>query len=241
MKIKALFFSILLLLAACGGKDLTPSESAQADYEKGKRLLDNGDYVNANLFLENFSAEHPYSKYAIPAELLRLFATYKGKEYILCETLAGRFVDLHPRHPDVAYAKYILAMSHYKQVADQDRDQTQTKLAIAALKRVIKEHPGSDYARDSSSRLQNLYNKLSSHELTVGKFYFDKERYVAAANRFKVVLDKFQTTPAIEEALYYLAASYAKLGIKTTAREMAILLQHNFPKSEWSDKAEEFL
>jgi len=241
MKITVLCFSLLLLLTSCGGKDLTPSESAQADYDKGKRLLDNGDYTNANLFLENFSAEHPYSKYAIPAELLRLFAAYKGKDYILSETLAGRFVERHPRHPDVAYAKYILAMSHYKQIADQDRDQTQTKLAIAALKRVIKEHPGSNYARDASSRLQNLYNKLSSHELIVGKYYFEKERYVAAANRFKVVLDKFQTTPAIEEALYYLAASYAKLGIKITAREMAILLQHNFPKSEWSEKAEEFL
>jgi outer membrane protein assembly factor BamD len=241
MKNIALCFTILFLLASCGGKDLTPSESAQADYEKGKSLIDRGDYTNANLFLENFSAEHPYSKYTIPAELLRLFAAYKGKEYILSETLAGRFADMHPRHPDVAYAKYILAMSHFKQVGDQDRDQTQTKLTIEALKRVIKEHPGSNYAKDSAARLQNLNNKLSSHELIVGKYYFDKERYVAAANRFKVVLDNYQTTPAIEEALYYLAASYAKLGIMTTAREMAILLRHNFPKSDWSDKAKEFL
>lgn len=233
--------TLLLLLASCGGKDLTPSESAKADYEKGKDLIDRGDYTNANIFLEHFSAEHPYSKYAIPAELLRLFAAYKGKEYILSETLAGRFVELHPRHPDIAYAKYILAMSHYQQVADQDRDQTQTKLSIKALKRVIKEHPGTNYAKDSAARLQNLYNKLGSHELTVGKYYFDKERYVAAANRFQVILDKYQTTPAIEEALYYLAASFARLGITSSAREIAILLRHNFPKSEWSSKAEAFL
>ena len=241
MKHIVLLLTLLALLTGCSGKDLSPSESAKADYEKGRSMIEKGDYTNAHIFLEKFSGEHPYSKYATPAELLRLFAAYKGKEYILSETLSERFVEQHPRHPDVAYAKYLLAMSHYKQVASEDRDQTQTRLSIDAFKRVIKEHPGSNYAKDSANRLQNLYNKLSAHELTVGKYYYDKERYVAAANRFKVVLDRYQTTPSIEEALYYLAAAYDKLGIKTTAREMAILLRHNYPKSEWSDKAEDFL
>jgi len=232
---------VVLLLASCGGKELTPSESAQADYERGKRLIDNGDYANANVFLENFSAEHPYSKYATSAELLRLFSAYKGDELILSETLSKRFIELHPNHPEVAYARYILAMSHYKQVSNEYRDQTSTKLAIEGFKDLIKKHPGSDYAKDGASRLQRLYNKLAAHELSVGKFYFDKELYVAAANRFKVVLDEYQTTPSIEEALYYMAASYAKLGVTQSAREITILLRHNYPKSEWSAKASEFL
>ncbi len=232
---------VVLLLASCGGKELTPSESAQADYEKGKRLISNGDYINANLFLENFSAKHPYSKYAIQAELLRMFAAYKSDEYILSETLSQRFIERHPRHPDIAYARYILAMSHYKQVSNEHRDQTATRLAIKGFKTLIKENPGSDYAKDGAAKLQALYNKLSAHELSVGKFYFNKELYVAAAGRFQVILNEYQTTPAIEEALYYLAASYAKLGIAQSAREVAILLRHNYPKSEWSDKAADFL
>lgn len=237
MKKFILCFTILFLLAGCFGKELPPTESAKIDYEKAKHYLDNGDYGKANLFLENFAAQHPYSQYAVQAELLRAFAAYKNSEYILSGTLSDQFVKRHPRHPDVAYAKYLLAMTHYRQVSSEDRDQSATELTIDAFKKLISQYPESDYAKDAAPRLQSLYNKISSHELTVGKYYFDKERYVAAANRFQVVLDKYQTTPAIEEALYYLAASYSKLGITESAREIAILLQHNYPKSEWSSKA----
>ncbi|MDT8375880.1 MAG: outer membrane protein assembly factor BamD [Mariprofundaceae bacterium] len=238
---KVLLLSLSLLLASCAGKELAPSESARLDYEKAKAMLDNGDYSKASLFLENFSAQHPYSQYAVQAELLRAFAAYKSPEYTLAETLSEQFIKRHPRHPDVAYAKYLLAMSHYRQITNIEHDQTHTSLAIEAFKRLLKEDPKSSYARDGSARLQSLYNMLASHELTVGKFYFDKERYVAALNRFQGIVKKHQTTPAIEEALYYLAASYAKLGIDTGAKDTAILLRHNYPKSEWSSKAAEFL
>lgn len=241
MKNIVLCFTLLILFSACAEKELDPAESAKIDYEKAKALLDDGDYSGANRLLENFSTNHPYSQYAVQAELVRVFAAYKNGEYILSETLSKQFVERHPRHPDIAYARYLLGMSHYKQISNEDRDQTQTSLAIDAFKHVIKEYPRSDYAKDASLRLQHLYNKLSAHELAVGRYYFDKERYVAAANRFQVILDKYQTTPAIEEALYYLAASFARLGITSSAREMAILLRHNFPKSEWSSKAEAFL
>lgn len=238
---KALLLSLALLLASCAGTELLPSESAKQDYEKAKRMLDDGYYAKANLFLEKFSAHHPYSQYTIQAELLRAFAAYKAPEYILAETLSEQFIKRHPRHPDVAYAKYLLAMSHFRQITNIEHDQTQTRLAIESFKQLLKEHPRSSYAKDGAARLQSLYNMLASHELTVGKYYFDKERYVAALNRFQGIVKKHQTTPAIEEALYYLAASYAKLGISAGARDSAILLRHNYPKSEWSSKAAEFL
>ncbi|MES0370904.1 MAG: outer membrane protein assembly factor BamD [Mariprofundaceae bacterium] len=241
MKKFILCITVLFLLAGCFGKELPPAESAKIDYEKAKQYLDNGEYGKANLFLESFGAQHPYSQYAIQAELLRVFAAYKNDEYILSETLSEQFVKRHPRHPDVAYAKYLLAMTYFKQVSSEDRDQSTTQLTINAFKTLISQHPKSAYAKDAAPRLQSLFNKISSHELTVGKYYFNKERYVAAANRFQVVLDKYQTTPAIEEALYYLAASYSKLGITESARETVILLQHNYPKSDWSSKAADLL
>ncbi len=238
---KLLLLTLTLLLAACSGKELPPAESAKIDYDKAKELLDDGSYDRANLFLENFSANHPYSQYAVQAELLRAFAAYKAGEYVLGETLSEQFIKRHPRHPDVAYAKYLLAMSHFKQITNVEHDQSHTRLAIEAFKRLLKEDPDSSYAKDGASRLQKLYNMLASHELTVGKFYFSKERYVAALNRFQLIVKKHQTTPSIEEALYYLAASYAKLGISASARDTAILLRHNYPKSEWSSKAADFL
>lgn len=152
----AICILILASLAACAGKELTPSESAKLDYEKARHLIDEGDFDGANRFLEKFSAKHPYSSYAVQAELLRTYAAYKNHEYILSETLAKQFAERHPRHPDIAYARYILAMSYFKQVGDQDRDQTSTKLAIDAFEVVIKEYPKSDYATDSAARLQGL-------------------------------------------------------------------------------------
>lgn len=233
--------ALLLVLPACQKKEVSQSESAKIDYEKARHLIDTGDFDAANRFLQDFSTHHPYSGYAVQAELLRTYAAYKNHEFVLSETLSKQFVDRHPRHPDVDYAKYMLAMSYFKQVAQDDRDQTSTKLAIEAFKRLLHDHPKSDYAREASERLQGLFNKLANHELSVGKYYFDHERYVAAANRFKIVLDKYQTTPAIEEALYYLAASYVNLGIHNSAREIAILLRHNYPSGEWSRKAAKFL
>lgn len=211
--------------------------TAEGDYQHAKHLLDKGDYSQATLFLQDFGTKHPYSKYAVQAELIRTFAAYKDREYILAETLAGEFIRRHPRHPDVDYAQYMLAMSQYKQMLKPERDQTETHAAVKSFKKLLKDYPKSVYAKDGARHLQVLYNHLGKHELDVGKFYFGRGRYVAAANRFQAVMDKYQTTPSIEEALYYLAASYAALGIKDEMRDTVKLLQYNYPKSEWSHKA----
>ncbi|MDQ7010218.1 MAG: outer membrane protein assembly factor BamD [Mariprofundaceae bacterium] len=232
---------LLALLSACVSSDIESRGSAELDYELAKKKLADGLYSEVNIFLADFSAKHPYSHYAIQAELLRAFAAYKGEEYILAETLCEQFIKRHPRHPDVAYAKYLLGMAHYKQVVPPERDPGQTMAAIKSFRELIKDHPDSPYARDGASRLQKLYNNLAEHEVTVGKYYFDRGDYVAAANRFQVVIERYQTTPSIEEALYYLAASYAKLGIMNSARDTAILLRHNYPGGSWSEKAARFL
>ncbi len=230
------------LAAGCAKKaELDPNATAKAEYEAAKRKVEHGDYALAAVDLEKFPSRHPYSKYAVKAELLRIFAAYKDEEFVLSETLAERFIQRHPRHPNVDYAKYMLAMSHYHERSGSEHDQTQTRAAIEAFKRLIADHPGSEYARDGAQRLQRLYNELAAHELNVGRFYFDRERYVAAANRFQTIVEKYQTTPAIEEALYRLAESQFRLGLKDDARISAKLLLHNYPRSEWSAKARRFL
>lgn len=230
---------VLLLSAGCASDKIGKGDAA--DYQLAKHKLDVGQYQEAALFLQDYGTKYPYSKYTIQAELLRIFAAYKSKQYVLSETLSKEFIDRHPRHPNIDYAKYMLGMSLYRESLPAGNDQTQTMKAIEAFKRLLKEHPESNYARDGERHLQLLYNRLAGHELHVGKYYFDKGRYVAAANRFQVILNKYQTTPAIEEGLYYLAASFAKLGIKDSARQTVMLLQHNYPNSEWTRKAKPFL
>jgi len=238
-KIVSLAF-IALFITACAS-DEAAKTAAQTDYDAAKRNLDKGHYGEVALKLQDFSTKYPYSKYATQAELLRLFAAYKHSEYILSEVLSKDFVERHPRHPNVDYAKYMLAMSHYRQSSPAEKDQEQTLEAIKGFKRLLKEHSKSGYAKDGANRLQRLYNRLAGHELDVGKFYFDKGRYVAAANRFQVILEKYQTTVAIEEGLYWLAASFDKLGISENARQTAMILKHNYPNSDWSRKAARFL
>jgi len=231
---------IALLAAGCASEPLGKTE-AETDYLLAKAEIDKGRYGVATQKLESYGTKHPYSKYTGQAEILRIFSSYKGGEYILTEVLSKEFVDRHPRHPNVDYAKYMLAMSHYKQSNPAEKDQEQTNLAVETFKRLLRDHPDSEYAKDGERRLQLLYNRLAGHELNVGKYYFNHDRFVAAANRFQMIVEKYQTTPSIEEGLYYLAASFDKMGIKDNARQTAILLKHNYPDSEWSRKAEPFL
>jgi len=232
---------ILLLCTACAKAPLTPHQSAKADYEKAKRMVDDGGYDEADLFLERFIIKYPYSDYASNAEILRIYGTYKGGRLELTQTLAKRFKKRHPRHPDLAYVQYMLAMAYYKQRARSDREQAPTLKAMAAFESLIKGFPDSSYAKEALPRLQTLKNTLAEHEVAVGRFYFQQRRYVGAANRFQVVLNEYQRSPAIEEALYYLAASYAALNMASNAREIALLLRHNYPKGDWFNKAEDFL
>ncbi len=235
--------TILILLAVLLGgcaKDQY-KDTTQNEYDKIKKSIDKGQYNVADFSLQKFISKHPYSHHAIQAELLRIFAAYKADELILAETLSTRFIDHHPRHPNIDYAKYMLAMSYFRQRGDAEHDPTQNQDAIDAFNRLISEHPDSSYAKDGRSYLQMLYNTLAAHELQVGKYYYDKDLFLAAANRFQEIVEHYQTTPAIEEALYYLASSYAEMGMNTDAKQSAMLLQHNYPKSSWSQKAARFL
>ncbi len=238
---KLMVMFLLLFLVACAKQPIDLHRSAQADYEKAKSLVDEGAYDEADVLLERFITKYPYSEHASSAELLRIYATYKAERLELTEVLAERFKKRHPRHPDLAYAQYMLAMAWYKQRARQEREQAPTLRAKKEFEILIRDFPDSPYAEEVKPRLQQLNNLLAGHELMVGKFYFEHRRFVAAVNRFRQVLVRFQNSPAIEEALYYLAASYSELKMKEQAREVALLLRHNYPHGSWSKQAKVWL
>ncbi len=240
-KLILLFLTALIIVGCSKHDDHLYKSGAQKEYEEAKHLMAKGSYGLVAMNLEKFSANYPYSKYATQAELLRIFAAYKDAEFVLSETLSKKFVERHPTHANVDYAQYMLAMSYYKERSPAEKDPTMNRLAIEAYKKLLKDHPDSAYAKDGQSRLQSLYNTLAKHELTIGKFYYDRDRFVAAANRFQEVVRLYQTTPSIEESLYYLAASYANMDMGKDARQIATLLRYNYPNSSWSTKAKRYL
>ncbi len=235
------YFYLLLLsivfLSGCAKTHERMSNSPKDDYQYAQSLIDTNNYARATVFLGKFSGKHPYSEYASKAEMLRLYAAYKDEEYILSETLAVRFLKKHPRHPNLAYVQYMLVKSYIHESGDSERDQTATHHAIDALKLLLKRYPTSSYAGESRQSLQKMYNKLAQHELYIGKYYYNHERYVAAVRRFQVVMADYQTSPVIEEALYYLSASYKYLKLNQNAREITAILKHNYPQGAWSEKA----
>jgi len=243
MKLFSIVFICLMVIQMAGcatNKNKTSQNNARREYEASKSEINTGHYAQATVDLEHFSSKYPYSQYTIPAELLRIFSAYKDDEFVLSEVLSKRFIDLHPGDVNIDYAEYMLAMSQYRQRTSFAKDTTENKAAIKSFKMLLKDHPNSPYAKQGRVRLQSLYNSLAKHELSIGKYYFDRDRLVAAANRFQEVVRHYQTTASIEEALYYLAASYAKMNMPRYARQTAQLLRYNFPNNSWSSKAEQF-
>jgi len=236
-----LFTLLLLLLAGCASSKPGLSEQAEIDYNKAKEMVADHRFDQASVFLEKFDAKHPYSKFVADAALLRLYASYMDRQPVLSEVLAQRFLDKHPAHPDRDYALYMLAMSHYEERSVPERDPTHTMLAIATFQRLIKQFPKSHYAEDGRNRLKKLNNELAGHELTVAHYYFDHHRLVAAANRLQVIVQKYQTSPQIEEALYMLVASYHGLQLNRDAKQVNALLARNYPDSDWSARAKDLL
>ncbi|MDX8409353.1 MAG: outer membrane protein assembly factor BamD [Mariprofundales bacterium] len=224
----------LLLLGGCASDKATLSEQAELDYNKGTEMVEARRFGQAAVFLEKFSSKHPYSKYAASAELLRVYAAYMDSESVLSEVLAERFLDKHPAHPNRDYAMYMLAMSHYKERATPERDPTHIIKSVETFRRLIKAYPQSAYAADGQARIQQLSNELAGHELAVARYYFDHDRLVAAANRLQGIVEHYQTSPQIEEALYLLASCYHTMHLEADAQQVAQLLATNYPDSSWS-------
>lgn len=232
-----LFASLLSvsLLAACGGTDKKPYvEQEVADlYSSAMRALENGAYAEAAREFEEVERQHPYSIWATKAQLMAAYAHYERNKYGEAILGLNRFVQLHPGNPDVAYAYYLKALSYYEQIADVKRDQQITAKATKALAEVVRRFPKSKYARDAKLKLDLTNDHLAGKEMAIGRYYLTKKHYLAAINRFRIVVDKYQTTTHTPEALHRLVEAYTALGLVDEAKKSASILGHNFPGSEW--------
>lgn len=224
-----------MLLAACAEDDADSYRARTVErlYNLGVDALQREDYKNAVLSFDEVERQHPYSVWATKAQLMSAFASYKRDDYD--EAIVGleRYIELHPGNPDVAYAYYLKGVSYYEQISDVGRDQKMTELALDALRDVVRRYPSTKYGRDASAKLDLVNNHLAGKEMAVGRYYQERREFLAAINRFRSVLQNYQTTTHVPEALLRLTESYLSLGITDEAQMAAAVLGHNFPGSRW--------
>jgi outer membrane protein assembly factor BamD len=226
----------VLLLAGCAGKkkdDIVPEKPVDVLYNHAQDLMQQENYRDAAKAFEEVDREHPYSEWATRAEMMTAYAYYMSNQYDDAITAAKRYIELHPGNKDVPYAYYIVGICYYEQISDIGRDQELTHKAMDAFNELVRRFPDSDYARDAKLKLDLATDHLAGKEMEIGRYYENRKDWVAAINRFRNVVEHYQTTTHVPEALERLVECYLALGQPEEAQSAAAVLGYNFPGSDW--------
>ncbi|MGH1422897.1 MAG: outer membrane protein assembly factor BamD [Hyphomonas sp.] len=202
-------------------------------YNQAAAELDSRDYQTAILLFNEVERQHPYSEWARRSMVMTSFANYSARNYDEAIASSQRYLALHPGGSEADYAYYLIAASYFEQIVDVGRDQKTTELARNALLDVSRRFPDSQYARDASVKIDMVNDQLAGKEMEVGRWYLRHNQTLAAVNRFKTVVDDYDTTSHAPEALHRMVESYLTLGLTGEATKSAAVLGHNYPQSDW--------
>lgn len=237
-KIYGLLGLILLVTACASDKDVQSDLSAEDLYNDAFEYLEKTRYQKAAEVFEQLEIEHPYSQWAVKAKLMGAYAYYKDEKYDDAILALDRFIKYHPGNKDAAYAYYLKGMCYYDQISSADRDQADTAKAQETFSRLIMLYPNSKYAEDARRKLNLTEDYQAGQEMIIGRYYLNNRNYLSALNRFNQVLENYQTTVQIEEALYREVEIYAILGMNKYADGYYKILKMNYPDGVWTAKAE---
>jgi outer membrane protein assembly factor BamD len=226
---------LALLASACSStpKDDYTERPVEDIYNSAMDKFNNSDYKGAAKDFDEVDRQHPYSVWATKAQLMGAYSLYEMQKYDESIVALDRFIQLHPGNRDTAYAYYLKGLCYYIQITDVGRDQKVTDQALKAFEELIRRFPDTRYARDARLKLDLTRDHLAGKEMEIGRYYENKGQYLAAINRFRRVVDDYQTTTHVPEALHRLTESYLALGVVDEARTTAAVLGHNYPGSEW--------
>ena len=233
-----MMLAALMVLTACGDEVdeealAQKNESVEVLYNRAFAMMQEGDNKQAIEAFEEVERQHPYSPWAAQSQVMAGYAAYLAGEYEDAVVILDRFVKLHPTSKSAPYAYYLKAMSYYIQITDVGRDQKMTELARQSLKEVVARYPNSEYAQDAKLKYELTSDHLAGKEMEIGRYYLTRKHYVAALNRFKFVVDNYQTTSHVPEAMHRMVEAYLRLGVVDQAKKYAAVLGYNYPGSEW--------
>lgn len=237
-----LLISVFCFLISCGDKDeknIDPSAKLPPEilYAKAAATMDAGKEMEAQKLFADVERLYPYSEWSGRSEMMAAYAAYSDGRYEEAVEAADGYIALHPGSADVAYAWYLRALSYYAQIADSRRDQGTTDKALAAFTDVIERFPETRYARDALIKRDLTLDHLAGHEMEIGRYYLRSGHLGAAAGRFEIVVERYQTTTHVPEALERLVEIYVSLGLEGEAKRVAAILGHNYPGSARYERA----
>ncbi|MCF3593586.1 outer membrane protein assembly factor BamD [Rhodobacteraceae bacterium LMO-12] len=238
-----------VLLSGCGGtadavrRGDVPIESFTAEqiYERGEYELNRRQSGEAAHYFGEVERLYPYSDWAKRSLIMQAYAFHQDKDYENSRASAQRYIEFYPTDDDAAYAQYLLALSYYDQIDEVGRDQGLTFQALQALRVVIERYPDSEYARSAVLKFDLAFDHLAAKEMEIGRYYLRRDHYPAAINRFRVVVEDFQTTTHTAEALHRLVEAYLSLGLTDEAQTAGAILGHNFRGTEWYEDSYKLL
>ncbi|MFU8881924.1 MAG: outer membrane protein assembly factor BamD [Rhodobacterales bacterium] len=232
---------LAVLLAGCSnsveraGRGSIPLEgfTAAQIFERAEFEMDRRRPDDAAFYFSEIERLYPYSEWAKRGLIMQAFAYHRARDYENSRAAAQRFLDFYPADEEAAYAQYLLALSYYDQIDDVGRDQGLTFQALQSLRTVIEVYPDSDYASSAVLKFDLAFDHLAGKEMEIGRYYLRRNHHAAAVNRFRVVVQDFQTTSHTAEALHRLVEAYLSLGLTQEAQTAGAILGHNFRATAW--------
>jgi len=245
-KIKYISISlILLLIISCSKKipekKITIEKEMQIQmieaYNEGLKELERGDVLFAAKKFNEAEILFPQSDYAPRAALMAAYSYYTQDYYGDAIAELDRFIRVYPNHPRNDYAEYLLGLCFYEQIVDEKKDLQSITDAKITFQNLIKKYPKTDFAIDANYKLDLINDILAAKEIYIGRYYMEKKKWIPAINRFRLIVDEYDTTIYVEEALYRLVEIYYIIGLEDEAKKYANLLGYNYKSSEWYEKS----
>ena len=242
------FAKILLLFIfciSCSKEKLVKTEIQEknldlqvyAAYEEGLKFLEQGDSLFAAKKFNEAEILFHQSIWAPKSALMAAYAYYIQDYYGDSIAELERFIKIYSKHENLDYAYYLLAICHYEQIVDEKKDLQTTINAKNSFEFLIKTYPNTEYALDAEFKIELINDLLAAKELYIGRYYFDKKKWIPAINRFRTIIDEYDTTIYVEEALHRLVEVHYTIGLKDEAQKYAELLGYNYKSSKWYERS----
>tara|TARA_A100000164_G_scaffold376818_1_gene414658 strand:+ start:76 stop:918 length:843 start_codon:yes stop_codon:yes gene_type:complete len=247
---KNLFFIFLItFLLSCGGPKLdeqaikppTTNEEAIKIYQEGLDGMLEGNYLYASRKFSEAEGMLPQIDWASKSALMSSYCLYNINFYQEAVLNLERFIRIYPASPYISYAHYLIAISYYEQILDEDKDIQPLLVSKKKIEVYLERFPDTDYAIDLKFKLDLVINQLAAKELLIARYYIKNEKWIPAINRLKIIVEKYDKTIFIEEALHRLVEIYYKIGLENEAKSAAALLGYNYNSSEWYERSYKIL